>query len=64
MDSRKEKILSILAEGEKPTAEIYEHMGVSKVYVYRLLNDLLVDGQVVQRKDGRHAHWSLSSAAH
>ncbi|MEI4931119.1 hypothetical protein [Aeromonas caviae] len=62
MDSRKEKILSILAEGEKPTAEIYEQMGVSRVYVYRLLNELLVDGLILQRKDGRHAHWSLSPA--
>lgn len=62
MDSRKEKILSFLAEGEKSTLNVYEIMGVSKVYVYRLLNELLEEGQVLQRKDGRHAFWSLSAS--
>ncbi|GAD64937.1 winged helix-turn-helix domain-containing protein [Aquipseudomonas alcaligenes] len=61
MDSRKEKILSILAEGEKPTLEIYEKMGVSKVYVYRLLSELLTEGQIIQRKEGRNAFWSIPS---
>ena len=59
MDSRKEKVLSFLIDGELSTSEIDEKMNISKVYVYRLLNDLLSEGKVTQRKEGRHAYWSL-----
>ena len=59
MDSRKEKILSLLVEGELSTQDVYERMSISKVYVYRLLGDLRTEGKIVQRKEGRHAFWSL-----
>jgi len=62
MASRKEKILNILASGEKSTQEVFEAMDISKVYVYRLLNDLLVDEEISRRKEGKNAFWSLPSA--
>ncbi|AZE09120.1 hypothetical protein C4K10_0818 [Pseudomonas chlororaphis subsp. aureofaciens] len=59
MDSRKEKILSLLVDGELSTNDIYERMSISKVYVYRLLGELHADGKIEQRKEGRNAFWSL-----
>ncbi|MET3678347.1 MULTISPECIES: winged helix-turn-helix domain-containing protein [unclassified Pseudomonas] len=59
MESRKDKILSLLVDGELSTQDVYERMNVSKVYVYRLLGELNADGRIVQRKEGRHAFWSL-----
>ncbi|WXF86643.1 hypothetical protein WDV92_21085 [Pseudomonas syringae pv. atrofaciens] len=59
MDSRKEKILSLLVDGELSTHEVYERMNISKVYVYRLLGELHAEGKIDQRKEGRNAFWSL-----
>ncbi|WP_460161287.1 winged helix-turn-helix domain-containing protein [Pseudomonas sp. S2_B10] len=59
MDSRKDKILNLLVDGELSTQEVYERMGISKVYAYRLLGELNAESKVVQRKEGRHAFWSL-----
>lgn len=58
MDSRKESILAFLADGEKSSSEIASECGLSMIYTYRLLGEMLADGRVIQRKVGSKAYWS------
>lgn len=59
-DDSRLKILCILRQGEHCVCEVIKHLGLSQTLVSHHLKDLKEAGIVIDRKDNRWIHYSLT----
>lgn len=59
-DDSRLKILCILRQGEHCVCEIIKHLGLSQTLISHHLKDLKEAGVIIDRKDNRWSHYSLT----